>query len=65
MITDMTRSLKMVDTLRLVYWNVIFGHRMSSGGYRINTGETKRLPEPPGGLLGLMGPSGGRGEAAS
>ena len=27
--------------------------------------RTGRLPEPPGGLLGLMGPSGGRGEAAS
>ena len=48
-ITDMTRSIEMVETLRLIYWNVIFGHRMSSGGYQINTGETGRLPEPPGG----------------
>ena len=25
-IKDMTRSLKMVDTQRLIYWKVIFGH---------------------------------------
>ena len=26
-ITDMTRSLELVDTYRLIYWTAIFGHR--------------------------------------
>ena len=58
MITDMARSLEMVETLRLIYWNVIFGHRMSSGGYRINTGVPGGYRNPPGSILGLMGLSG-------
>ena len=31
MITDMTRSLEMVETRRLIYWTTIFGHRNGSG----------------------------------
>ena len=49
MIMDMTRSLEMVETLRLIYWNVIFGHRMSSGGYQIKTGEPGGYRNLPGG----------------
>ena len=29
-ITDMTRSLEMVETERLIYWMTMFGHRISS-----------------------------------
>src|SRR5215216_7291969 len=45
-ITDMTRSLEMVERLRLIYWTIVFGHRNGSGG----TGyilEYRGLPEPP------------------
>ena len=31
-IMDMTRSLEMVERLRLIYWTIVFGHR---NGYRV------------------------------
>ena len=39
-ITDMTRSLEMVETQRLIYWTMLFGHR-------INIGVPEGLSEPP------------------
>ena len=54
-ITNMTRSLKMVKTLRLIYWKVMFRHQKGfrkvqaffrvPGGYR----------NPPGEVVGLNG----------
>ena len=32
-ITDMKRSLKMVETESLLYWTVTFGHRNGSGRF--------------------------------
>ena len=45
----------MVETLILIYWTTIFGHRNGSGGYRIYTG-VPGVTGTPRGLLGLMGP---------
>ena len=64
-ITDMTRSLKMVETKRLVYWKVIFRHRKGSGGHRINTGVPGSYRNPPGGQWAFMGLSGNRGQQGS
>ena len=46
-ITDMMRSLEMVETKRLIYWKPMFGYGSvpsEIGIYR----STGRLPEPPG-----------------
>ena len=56
MITDITRSLEMVETSRLIYWTMLFGHRKCSGEFRIKPECGKGLPEPPGELMGLYGP---------
>src|SRR4051812_6549243 len=42
----------------------IFGHRKGSGKISDNTGVPGGLPEPPGGLMGLMGLKWRRGGAA-
>ena len=48
-----------IDILEAYVWiSEVF--RVKSGFYR----STGRLPEPPGNLMGLNGPSGGRGEEA-
>ena len=46
-----------IDILEAYVWtSEVF--RVKSAFY----GSTRRLPEPPGNLMGLNGPSGGRGE---
>ena len=70
MITDMTRSLEMAETWRLIYWMTIFGHRNGSGGYRIYTGVPGGYRNPPPEVIGPHGPKwwkrrGGQGAAAS
>ena len=48
-----------IDILEAYVWtSEVF--RVKSAFYR----STGRLPEPPGNLMGLNGPSGGRGEEA-
>ena len=52
------RDIK-IDILEAYVWtSEVF--RVKSAFYR----STRRLPEPPGNLMGLNGPSGGRGEEA-
>ena len=51
-ITDVTRSLEMVETQRLIYWKPMFGHRKCSGWNRDFTGLPGGLPEPPGSQMG-------------
>ena len=55
-ITDMTRSLEMVERQRLIYWKVIYGHRNGSDKVRGFFRSTGRLPEPPGKVNGPIGP---------
>ena len=43
-ITDMTRSLEMVETLGLIYWTTIFGHRKCSREVSDKTGVPEGLP---------------------
>ena len=40
-ITDMTRSLEMVERYRFIYWMMIFGHRKCSGGTGCISGHQK------------------------
>ena len=54
-IGDMTRSLEMVETQRLIYWTMLFGHRMSSERYRIIIGVPEGYRNPLGELMGLDG----------
>jgi hypothetical protein len=54
-ITDMTRSLEMVDWQRLIYRMIVFGHRKCSGVIRVFIGVPDGLPEPPGEDMGHMG----------
>ena len=35
---NMTRSLKMVERSRLIYWMIVFGHRNGFGMFRIFIG---------------------------
>src|SRR5215216_8080787 len=53
-ITDMTRSLEMVERLRLIYWTIVFGHRNGSGGTRYISEyrEGGGVTGTPGGLIG-------------
>ena len=55
-ITDMTRSLEMVERSRLMYWKVVFGHRRGFGVCHVHTGVPEGLPEPPGERYGPYGP---------
>ena len=48
-ITDMTRSLEMVETWRLIYWKPIFGYRKCSGWNKDFTGVPGGYRNPPGG----------------
>src|SRR3954467_1591708 len=55
-ITDMTRSLEMLEPKRLIYWKPMFGLRNRSGGkrqfYRIPGGGYRN---PPGGYWAIVG----------
>ena len=54
-ITDMTRSLEMVERERLIYRTMVFGHRKCSKGYRVHIGSPEGVPGNPGKDMGLMG----------
>ena len=45
-IGDMTRSLEMVETKRLIYWTAIFGHRKCSGEVSDLTGVPEGYRNP-------------------
>jgi hypothetical protein len=55
-ITDMTRSLKMVDRKRLIYWMIVFRHRKCSRVIRVFIRVSEGLPEPPEERYGPYGP---------
>ena len=57
-ITNMTRSLKMVDRQILIYRTMVFGHRKCFGWYQVLIGSPKWVPGSPGRFLGLMGQNG-------
>ena len=52
-ITDMTRSLEMVETKRFIYWKVTFGQHNGSGCFRVP--GVIGTPPPPGKFMGLHG----------
>ena len=54
-IKEMTRSLEMVERLRLIYWTKVFGHRKDFGTFQILIGEPRGYRNPPGKLWALMG----------
>ena len=47
-ITDMTRSLEMVERQRFIYRTIVFGHRKCFGGTRYVSGHRKEVPGTPG-----------------
>ena len=49
-ITDMTRSLEMVERLIFIYRTIVFGHRKCSGGTGYVSGHRKGFRAPPGEL---------------
>ena len=51
-ITDMTRSLEMVETSRLIYWTAMFGHQKCSGRFQIKPECRRVTGNPLGKLLG-------------
>ena len=57
-ITDMTRSLKMVERSRLICWTKVFGHRKGFEMFQIFIGEPRGYRNPPGKLWALMGHKG-------
>ena len=57
-ITDMTRSLEMVDSSRLIYRTIVFGHRKCSRGYQVHIGSPEGVPSNPGKRYGPYGPRG-------
>ena len=59
-ITDMTRSLQMVERLRLIYRTIVFGHRKCSRGYQVHIGSSEGVLGTPGKDMGLMGQEGKR-----
>jgi hypothetical protein len=54
-ITDLTRSLEMVERYRLIYWKAIFGHRYGSGVIRVFSGVPRGYRNPPGKCWANMG----------
>ena len=59
-ITDMTRSLKMVERKILIYRTMVFGHRKCFGGYQVVIGSPERSFEHPWQRYGPNGPKGGQ-----
>ena len=55
-ITDMTRSLKMVERKIFIYRMIVFGHRKCFGGYRILIRSPEGVPGTPGKRYGPYGP---------
>jgi hypothetical protein len=60
-ITDMTRSLEMVERKRFIYWKVVFRHRNGSERFRYIIGVPEGYRNPPGKLWALLGHTGKRG----
>ena len=58
MITDITRSLEMVETSRSIYWTDMFGHRKGSGRFRTFIGVPGVTGTPPVSVWALLGLSG-------
>ena len=56
----MTRSLKMVERLRIIYRTMVFGHRKCFGTYREGIGSPEGVPGIPGNYMALMGQEGDR-----
>jgi len=46
-ITDITRSLEMVERLRFIYWKIVFGHGKCSGCTGYVLGHQKGVPGTP------------------
>ena len=57
-ITDMTRSLEMVERKRLIYRTMVFGHRKCFGMHRVLIGSLEGVPSTPGKRYGPYGPKG-------
>ena len=58
-ITDMTRSLEMVERYRLIYRTMVFGHQKCFGKHRVLIGSSERSFEDPRQRYGPYGPSEG------
>ena len=39
----------------MIYWMIVFGHRKCSEMYRVHIRVPGGIPEPPRGIMGLMG----------
>ena len=57
-ITDMTRSVEMVEKERFIYRTMIFGHRKCSGKHRVLIGSPEGVPGTPGKRYGPYEPRG-------
>ena len=55
-ITDMMRSLEMVERERLIYWTIVFGHLNGFGTFRIFIRVPRGYRNPRREILGLHGP---------
>ena len=55
-ITNMKKSLEIVEKLRLIYWTIVFGHRNAFRTFRIFIGVPRVYQNPPGKVMGLHGP---------
>ena len=54
-ITDMTRSLEIVERQRLIYRTIVFRHRKCSGGTGYVSGHRKGFRAPPAKIWALLG----------
>ena len=57
-ITDMTRSLEMVERYRFIYRTIVFGYQKCSGVTGYVSGHRKGFRATPGKLHGPYGPRG-------
>ena len=58
-VTDMTRSLEIVERERLIYRTMVFGDQNSFGVHRVVIGSPEGVPDTLGKCMGLMGQKGG------
>ena len=54
-ITEMTRSLEMVDRYRFIYRTILFEHRKCFGMHRVLIGSPEGVPGTPGKRYGPRG----------
>jgi hypothetical protein len=61
-LTDMKRSLKMVERSRFIYRTMVFGHQKCFRGYQVLIGSPEGVPgtPPPRQRYGLNGPREGQ-----